>query len=159
MNAEDLKEILLFRHRSSSLQMLSSKEKTEITPSSMAEISAKYFLQSKGNIGIALQQWISNIEAFQDETIYIKTPQTIETSFLNNLSTETLIYLVQFILHRHLNSNKLIRITQNTKEEVNNHLQYLIRAGLVDEISEKVYTINPSVYPYVLNLLKTKELI
>ncbi len=159
MNAEELKEILLFRHRSGSLQMLSYKDKNEITPSSMAEISAKYFLQSRGNVGIALQQWISNIVEYKEEKIYIKVPQNTDTSFLNDLSPETLIYLVQFTLHRQLNKKRLKRITQNTEENVSNQLQYLIRAGLIDEISEKVYHLNPCIYPHVLNLLKTKELI
>ena len=158
-DAESLKEIILFRHRSGGLDLFYGDKKNKLSPSVLAGIITKHFNYSKGNVGVALQQWIANITGFKDETIFIKAPQLPDVSILDSLDTETYIYLAQFVLHRQLNLVKLERILQDKKETIKDRLMFLIRTGLIDELSDNIYKLNRYFYPYILNKLQSRELI
>jgi len=158
-DAESLKEIILFRHRSGGFGLHYGKKRNELSPSKLAGIITKYFNYSKGNIGVALQQWIANIAEFKNDTIFIKSPQMPDDSILNNLDGETYIYLSQFILHRQLSIPKLERITQDNAEVIQDKLSFLLRSGLIDELSDNIFEINRYVNLHVLIKLESKELI
>ncbi len=158
-DAESLKEIILFRHRSGGLGLHFGEKTNKLSPSVLAGIITKYFNYSKGNVGVALQQWIANVINVKDDTIFIKAPQMPDVSVLGYLDTETCIYLSLFALHTQLSFSKLERITSDNKEEILDRLMFLKRTGLIDELPDGIYEINRYTYPHVLNKLQERELI
>ncbi|MEA3446157.1 MAG: hypothetical protein U9R19_15670, partial [Bacteroidota bacterium] len=158
-DAESLKEIILFRHRSGGLGLHYGEKRNKLSPSVIAGIFTRYFNYSKGNIGVALQQWIANIIDFKDDKIFIRTPQMPDISILDHLDTDTYIYMAQFVFHRQLSISKLERITQDKKEIIEEKIMFLKRTGIIDELSDKIYELNKYVYPHIISKLQNMELI
>ncbi|WP_299459667.1 amino acid permease [uncultured Microscilla sp.] len=143
-NAEALKDIILFRHRSSPITFewkgIAEKDMTEWK---YARLMSKYFDYSQGNVGIALQVWISHIEKVDGEVLVIREPSKPNTEILGQLPEDWLIWIVQFILHKHLTLDRLLRITMEDERVVYNRVKVLKRAGIIKETNNNVLKINP----------------
>ena len=74
-NAEELKDIILFRHRSTALKFeLNGSNEDDLSVWTQARLFSRHFDYSRGNVGVALQAWISNVEGFEDGKLTIKKP-------------------------------------------------------------------------------------
>lgn len=144
-SAEALKDTILFRHRSSPITFewkgVAEKDMTEWK---YARLMSKYFDYSQGNVGIALQAWISHIDKIdKDEVLVIREPSKPNTEVLRQLPEDWLIWIVQFILHKHLTLDRLLRITLEDERIVYNKVKVLKRAGIIKETNNNVLKINP----------------
>ncbi len=149
-NAEEIKDIILFRHNSSGLK-ISYKNKTgeKIKLSDYAKLFAKYFNYSDGNIGVSLFYWISNISKSEQNGITIKSPQIIDSSGIENLEKEIYIILLQFLLHKRMDIPKLARVCLESEKKILSQIKYLKRTGIIVEEQSNVYTINKFIYPQI----------
>ncbi|OJJ23441.1 hypothetical protein BKI52_03510 [marine bacterium AO1-C] len=153
-SAEALKDIILFRHRSSPItfKWKGSTEK-DMSNWKYARLMSKYFDYSQGNVGIALQAWIAHIDEINDGILTIREPIKPNTDILRRLPEEWMIWIVQFILHKHLTLDRLIRITREDERIVYNKVRILKRAGIIKETSKNLLKINQYLEFHLINEL------
>ena len=155
VGSETLKEIIMLRHKSGGLKLnYKNKKINRITE---AGLFNRYYKVSNGNIGFALNIWLSNIVNFENETIYIDF-ENINTFELENLKTEELLYLLQFVLHKNLTISKLANVMHSDKIEVVRELKFLIRSGLVQK-HNRVYYLDKYMVSITIKLLKEKGIL
>ncbi len=158
--SEELKEMVLRRHRSSGLKFrVQKREEEHISEIALARLFNRYFDQSDGNPGTVLYQWLANIEKVTAGTIYIGVPKNIDIQPIENLDEDSLVVLVQLALHKRMPYGKLEKIlgieSHFTQEIVNS----LIRTGLIEERPDGLLLINPYVEPLVRKVIKRKGLV
>ena len=160
LNSIEIKEAILKRHTTSGMQF-HTKNTAESTFRSWqyARLFSSYFSYSQGNIGVALQSWIAHINKFENNTIYIRKPAQPDTSVLNYLETEWMIFIMQFILHKRMNIKKLMRVTKETEGSVRNKINILKRTGLIIQMTEGIFELNPFILPFLQKALIKRQLL
>lgn len=159
-DAEELKEIIITRHRSSGMKFIYKKRhQDDFRNIDFATVFTRLFNYSRGNVGIALLGWIANISKCNQNTIYIKAPKAVDTEIFEYLDTNSLVFLVQFVLHKHLTSKRLQEITFEDEKYISQHINFLRRTGLIKENFSGIYELNPYIYPYILEFLQENEMI
>jgi len=153
-NAEELKDIILFRHDSGGFTFrIKNKRQQNLRTFEFANLFTRYFTYSGGNIGIALLAWVANIEKIEGKELVIKMPKVPDLSAFDKLETDILLLLAQFVLHKRLTLSKINRITMESKEQLTENINYLKRSGLITEGKEGVWEINQFLYVHVKNKL------
>jgi len=151
---EEIKDIVLFRHKSSGLNLkLENKQQEQLKSRDMAQLFSKYFSYSQGNIGTALLAWIANISNLDKNSVNIHSPKIPDTGALDNLESDDFLIILQFILHKYLNISKLKRIMFSSEKELKNKLAYLLRVGIIHEASKESYELNRFLYIFLENKL------
>ena len=159
-NAEELRHIIMQRHRSGNMQfILDNKKESEMRSWDLARLFNTYFNYTKGNVGLSLQTWMSSIKEANDNTLTISLPIKPDTTVLNKLNSETLVFLVQFILHKRLNAEKIQRIMMMNATEVQERIRLLKRAAIITEPNQGVYTLNPNLHAFIRARFIEKELL
>jgi amino acid transporter len=159
-NAEELKNIIMQRHKSGNLNFIyKGKKEDEMRSWDYARLFNTYFNYTRGNVGLTLQTWMASITDVKDNTLMIRAPKRPDTNVLSRLRPDTLIFLVQFILHKRLNYDKIQRIMFMTPEQVKEKIMHLKRAAIVTEPSPGVFMLNPNLHPFIRERLIEKELL
>ncbi|MCG8309524.1 MAG: amino acid permease [Cytophagales bacterium] len=156
----NLKSLIMKRHQSSGLNfVLDNRNEESISQLRTAKLFTRYFDFTKGNPGVALNTWMSNITNYKNEQLFIRYPIHIDTDILNDLDEEAAMLLQQIELHKRVTIKKLEQIYGYPTLEIEKTLRPLRLNGLVTEKSEGVYVINPFAEPQVVRVLKQKELL
>jgi hypothetical protein len=159
-DSENLKTLITKRHESSGLEfVLQNRQEENFSQLKMAKLFSKYFDFTKGNPGMALNTWLTNIVQYKNEELYIKYPIKPDTEILDGVSLQTQLTLQQIALHKRMSNIKLQRVFGKSSQQVDELLRPLRLNGLISEKSEGVYVINPFVEPFVVKMLKQKELL
>lgn len=159
-DSEDLKSLIMKRHKSSGLTfVLENRREENLSQLKQARLFSSYFDCTNGNPGVTLNTWLSNITQYKNEEIIMTYPEIPDWDILNELSEPTLIMLNQIALHKRMDINKLCRVFAKTKEEVERVLLPLRLNALLQEKAEGVFVINPFAEPVVVKMLKQKELL
>ncbi|MBU0489756.1 MAG: amino acid permease [Bacteroidetes bacterium] len=159
-NAEEIKRIVLFRHKSSGLKfMLGKRSEDALREWHYARLFSKYFAFSKGNVGVALMNWATNVTAYNDGVLTVRMPKIPDLSRLNYLETEWLVLLMQFVLHKQLTFVRLGYILGTSDKELRDRINVLKRAGLINEHVNGVIEVNPFIYPHLRNKMIEKEML
>jgi len=160
LDSENLKSLIMKRHNSSGLNFIvENRSEKSMTQLKMAKLFSKYFDCTRGNPGVALNTWLSNITQYKNEQIYMKFPNNPDTDIIADLEEEILIALQQIALHKRMDAGKLKRVLTCSDEEIDKLLRPLRLNGLVKEKAEGVYVINPHVEPFVVRVLKNQDLL
>jgi amino acid transporter len=159
-NSEELKEMVMRRHRSSGLKFrLDKKDEEKISEIGLARLFNKYFDQSDGNPGTVLYQWLNEIQKVSAGTIHIKAPRGIDLQPIENLDDNSTIVLVQLALHKRMPYHKLERVLGIEAHITEGIVNSLLRRGLIEERSDRILHINPYVEPFVRKVIKRKGLV
>lgn len=159
-DSETLKEVILLRHDSSGIKFkLGDKIDEELGNIKLAGLFDDYFNYSNGNVGVALNAWVANIIKVESNTVTIKQPAIPNTSALNSLDDEWLIFISQIMLHRRLSFQTLKRLMKVSDEKCVDVVKALLRAGIILEKSTDIYGINFFLEPYLTKLLKERMVI
>ncbi len=146
-NSKELQEIILFRHRTSGFELQVDRTlQNSLTLTRQARLFSRVFKISKGNVGTALLNWIANIKDFNNNTILIQSPNKAEGKTFDGLNKELKIFLVQFTLHKRMTAEKLVRVTLEDPQKIEQTIRYMKRAGLINELAGKVYEIDKYIY-------------
>lgn len=160
LNSEELKELVMRRHRSSGLKFrIDKKEEEKITDIRLARLFNKHFDQSDGNPGTVLYQWLSNIQKVSAGTLHIKAPKNIDLQPIENLDDDSLVVMVQLALHKRMPYKKLERVMNIDSHNCQSIVNTLIRSKLIEERAEGLLLINPYVEPFIRKVLKRKGLV
>ncbi len=159
-NAEEIRNIILQRHRSGNMQfVLNGKKEQDLRSWDYARLFNTYFNYTRGNVGLSLQTWMACIVDADENSLQIRPPRRPDTSVLNNLNSETLVFLVQFILHKRLSYEKIQRIMMMSADEVSRKIALLKRAAIVTEPNRGVFTLNPNLHAFIRERFIEKELL
>jgi hypothetical protein len=159
-DSEALKEVILLRHDSSGIKFkLGNKLDEELGEIKLAGLFDDYFNYSNGNVGVALNAWIANITKVESNTVTIKHPSVPDTSSLDNLDDDWLIYISQIMLHRRISVETLKRLMDVSDSKCDDIVKSLLRSGIILEKSPGVYGINFFLEPFLTKLLKERIII
>jgi hypothetical protein len=159
-DSENLKTMIMKRHESSGLSfVLDNRVEENMSQLRMAKLFSRYFDFTKGNPGVTLNTWLSNIVRYKNEQLFINYPNSVDTEMLETLDNEAVILLQQTALHKRMDMPKLMRVFAASEGEIHENLRPLRLNGLVTEKSEGVFVINPFVEPQVVKMLKQKQLL
>ena len=158
VNSVLLEKIILFRHNSSGIKFvvdksaksMPGKEQDHLKPKHFARIFNKYFIATKGNIGIALNYWMSNITGYNSEKMTIRLAESTDAVALDLLTSDHKILLSQLVLHKTLNINQLKDILLDKEARFIKDLNFLTQCGLVVQNKSRLYEINSFVYPQLI---------
>jgi len=182
-NAEELKDIILFRHKSTGLKYrYRNHREDDISVWRQAQLFSRYFNYSKGNVGVALQAWISNIVSvamleksgeisYRQGTgkVYIQEPRTPDINRLSHMQPDWILLVLQFILHKRASLEKLLRISNMDRIELQKHLNNMIRVGLIihspsqqninESQGKEIYELNNFLRPHLVNNMVEQEIL
>ncbi|NJN27323.1 MAG: ATP-binding protein [Cyclobacteriaceae bacterium] len=159
-DSENLKTMIMKRHASSGLSfVLENKVEESMSQLKKAKLFSQYFDFTNGNPGVTLNAWLSNIVMYKNEHLFIKYPTHIDTEVLNSLEGDAVALLQQTALHKRMDLSKMMRVFGVEADTIQSWLRPLRLNGLISEKSEGVFVINPFVEPFVVKMLKQKELL
>ena len=152
-DAEEIQEAILLRHRSSGFKFeLDKQDEEQVSNLRLANLFNRHFDISSGNIGLAILNWIGNIQKVKQNQIVISKPEDVKDYFLNSLNSDWFLLLQQFVLHKQLHSSHIGRILGMDENKATQSVDDLKRSGLVVEYKPNIFHINP----YVHNLISKK---
>lgn len=67
--------------------------------------------------------------------------------------------LGQFVIHKRLDHEKIIRITGWDKKEVDEIILAILRSGIIMEKVSGLYTIDPYMHPFVIRVLSDMDVL
>ena len=183
-SAEELKDIILFRHKSTGIRYrLSNTREDDISGWRQARLFSRHFNFSKGNVGVSLNAWISNIHTvnLSDKAadlsvskgtglVQIIEPRQPNLDRLRFMNPDWLLIILQFVLHKRMTMEKLRRVSHLPLETVTGQVNLLRRAGVLvysssvrskpqnneggsDAGEEVVYELNQFLRPHLVNNL------
>lgn len=159
-DSENLKTLIMKRHQSSGLNfVLENRNEENMSQLRMAKLFTKYFDFTRGNPGVTLNTWMSNILQYKNEQLHIRYPNNLDIDILNDLDERSMLTLQQIELHKRMNVGKLERVFGLSTDELFERLRPMQLNGLVTEKADGVYIINPFVEPHIVRMLKQKELL
>jgi uncharacterized protein YbcI len=159
-STEELQNIILARHESGNLRLrLHDRLRDQLRPWDYARLFSKYYAVSGGNVGVALQYWLANIEDIRDKTLFIRSPQMPDISALDSMEPGWYLLIIQLLLHKRANLRKLARIMREHIQEIKETIDILVRSGIVEEKNPGVYELNTLFYPFILRKLSEKDMI
>ena len=182
-SAEELRDVILFRHKSTGLKYkLNTQREDDMTVWREAKLFSKYFDYSKGNVGVALQAWISNIDSVATSekpgqmsyernsgVLFMSDPKVPDLKVLKRMNIDWTLIIQQFILHNHLSSEKLSNISTIDNAIIGRVIKEMNKVGLIFPINRNenngednngiVYQINPYILPHLVNDMVVRGLL
>ncbi len=158
-DANELKDLVLKRHRSSRLAFSFLPAGGELNQVQIANLFNSYFNYSHGNPGTALHGWLSNIEKVSKDSLKICKPEDPSLDVLETLNEDWTMMLTQFVLHKRMTEEKVNRVIQWPEEEVKRFVLAMLRSGILIEKTSGIYHIDPYVQPFVVEILKEREVL
>lgn len=152
-DAEDIKGLIMRRHRSSGLSFGYTKQKNELNEIRMAQLFNAYFNYSAGNPGTALNAWLANIQDVNNENLLITKPEIPSTSVIKTLHEDWILLLNLFILHKRMDFYKIRRITAWDDKKIQEIILAMLRSGIIVEKVSGIFIIDPYMQPFLTGVL------
>jgi len=157
-DARELKNMLLLRHQAGGMKYkYNKKEEDRMTAWDQARLFNKLFDLSYGNPGTATILWLSAIRKVSGKTIVMDPFRLPSTDVFNILTNEQWFYIQQFVINRRMGADKLAANLERPYEEVKTNIRNLMRAGILVERFDGIYTIRPGLDLYMIDQLKKKK--
>ena len=145
--AESLRDIVLVRHRSTGMGLLVDGRRTQgLADWRLARFFNQLFDRTRGNVGEALQSWITAIDSLADEQIHVLTPETPRLTPLEELKPRQRALLGALMVHRRLPVEGIGRMTGLDTTALAEEVAALRRSGMAEE-SGGVLVLNRYVEP------------
>jgi hypothetical protein len=138
---------------------MGNHDEDEFSGIKLASMFNKYFNFSEGNPGAALNAWLSNIIKVTEKRIYIRFPQTPNADILMRLSDDWKVVLTEMILQKRLTFERISRIFFGDESTTKVVISSMLRAGIIQEKKERLYTVNQCIEPHLIKIFKKEELL
>ncbi len=159
-DARELRDFIMLRHNAGGLKFVFGKKAEDsMTALDFARVFNRFFDQSYGNPGLMISLWLASIKKITGKTLVMEPVQLPSLSVFDLLEQEQLFYLLQFVMHRRLSVESLAGVLQFPEEIVRDQVKGLVRSGIIIEKFEGVYAIHPALDLYLLEKLKSKNLL
>lgn len=160
MKPEQLREAVMKRHHSGNYHLMIDQSMDDYIPSwKYAKLFSRLYALNNGIPGCAFYSWIANVKEYKNSTIEISFPELPDAYVLNNLPSNLMIILIQVILHKRIRSEELSEIMGKEHDTMLSEIYILIRSALLSRSIEGKLEINIAIYPYLISLLKQKEML
>lgn len=157
--SQELKNLIMTRHQSTGLVLSMNGKNNHISELGIAKLFDGYFNMSKGNPGVALNAWLTNIVRVNDSELVIRQAHTTGISALKDMNADWQLVLLQLLLHKRLSFDRLQEVMLLDEPELETILLAMSRAALLTEKKHRVYIMEPHMEPLILQALKDKELL
>ncbi|TVQ89300.1 MAG: hypothetical protein EA393_07090 [Bacteroidetes bacterium] len=159
-DARELKDLIMLRHKAGGIKfVLDKKNENQMTAWDFASLFNRYFDISKGNPGNAINLWLASIDKVSGKTIYISKPPKPDAMFLDKLSREQILYLLQFVYHLRLSVSKLADILQMEEEVLESQVMNLWQSGILVEKFPGIFSINQALQQPLMEKMKELKLL
>jgi amino acid transporter len=159
-DSEDLRNLIIRRHRSSGLHLTFGKSGQEhLSELRLARIFNKIFRLSEGNPGLAENIWLSMITHYSNEKLYMKSPVLPDFNVVEELPDDWLVILAQIVLHKRVTKEKLLKILEMELSELENILNAMLMCGIICEKTANLYVVNSCLQKALCETLERNELI
>ncbi|TYP92719.1 hypothetical protein LX73_2082 [Fodinibius salinus] len=173
LDADQIKRVILNRHRSSGYTLHFEVDDDTIKPRSYRKLmddeeKAQEYLQenyfekltelAEGNASVAMIFWIRSIREFDDTYCYIQPLEVTSVEMIKDLDPQVLFTLAAFVLHDTISDEDLSMIMHLTKEESRLMINRLQSRGLLVE-KDGAYGINHLMYRQIVRVLKERNII
>jgi amino acid transporter len=160
LTARSLAQAILARHSSTGLSLrLGNRAGDAIGSLTRARLFDAHFNYAHGNVGYALRSWVSHIDAYADNVITIRMPRPLDWDAIDDLRAEHIAILIELVLHKAVNAEKLARTTGRSIEAIEAALADLCAIGLAVQNRRRVVQINPFVHVPVVAWLERRQLV
>ena len=160
VDAETLRNIILFRQQSSGLKLrITGKKNTKIGSSEYAALFTRHFYFSTGNIGAALFSWVTSITSFDGEYVEISLPKQPNFLAFELLTEDQKIFVLQLLLHRQMSAEKLARIMKTSAQKINSDIDFLRRSGIIVEHQNKIFEVNRFLYIHIKHWFEKQNIL
>jgi len=146
-DAEDLKDLVMNRHRSSGMAV------------GLARLFNNYFNYSQGIPGTALGGWLANIKKMSGGNLLVNTPEPPELGIFESMEKDWENLLGQLIIHKRMNKVTVAKIFGWEMEKVETTILALQRAGMIVEKIAGVYQVDPFAEPFIAASFKERDLL
>lgn len=158
LDAEELQQALLLRHRSSGMTFeLDGIEEEGLSNLRLARHFNRYFDYSGGNIGAALLGWIAHVERCQGQRLRIAAPTRPDLTLLDSLPDAWRDWLRETVLHKQIDPPRLARLFHLSGDAAADAVATLARAGLLRRGRQDAWTVDPYVQPFLVRRLFGEE--
>jgi amino acid transporter len=159
-DSEELKELIMRRHKSSGMKIhLGKKNEEQLSDIRTAGLFNKLFNYSGGNPGLSLFTWLTQIKRVTDERFTIEPPTTPGMGIFESLNDDWQVVLIQLIYHKRMDLNKLKNVLQIDESEIEKIVNTLLMTGLVKEKTKGLYVINNYTDRFLAEYFHEHELI
>jgi hypothetical protein len=159
LTARELERVVLSRHESTGLRLkLGNRTGDALGTWRRARLFDAHFDYSGGNVGHALRAWVAHIDAFADDVVAIRVPQPLDWDAIDDLAPEHVAVLIELVLHKHADAEKLARVTGEPAPAMRAALAELSAIGLAVQNRRQVAHVNPFVHVPVMEWLRRREL-
>ncbi len=159
-DAEDIKDLIIRRHRSSSLHFAIGKRSEEnLSELRLAPVFNKIFRLSGGNPGLAVTIWLGMISDYSNEILSMKSPVIPDFNVMEEFPDDWLIILTQIVLHKRVTKEKLLKILELELPVIENILNAMLMSGVVIEKTANLYMVNSCLQSALCEVLERNELI
>ena len=153
-DSEELKDLILIRHRSGGLKMSFGKvSEDKISEIRLAGIFNKYFNYSEGNPGLALYAWLTSVNKLSGDRLIMSVLQKPNLSLFDAINDTWKVILAQLILHKRMDMAKLKRVLQIDSREIEQNINAMQMAGVITEKNVGLYIVNPILDKFLSNYL------
>jgi len=159
LTARTLERVIMARHASTGLDLRLGKRSRETLGAwTRARLFDAHFDHSRGNVGYALRSWIAHVDACEDDVLSIRMPDSLDWDVLDDLRPELVAVLLELVLHKAATTDKLVRVTERSSEDVADAVAELCALGLAVQSRRRVVQLNPYVLVPVIDWLARREL-
>jgi hypothetical protein len=152
----ELKNIILNRHKIGGAEIFFHNNLVHDS-NKVTNLIQKIHDQTKGNVGAALQLWLTSIEIDLQGDLYINNQLPKPFPNIKNQKWKLLLY--HFILHRKLSEEQLRDVVHEDDSWSKNTLLEMQKAGVVFRQADGKYELNSNARFYIENWLKTLSFI
>jgi len=150
INKTELAEIILNRHKIGGAAIY-YKEHLISKSSQVDSLFTHLHTISKGNIGAALNNWLTAIAINDEDLLEISLPTK---SLFPTIDAKWKVLLYQFVLHKNLSEDQLAKLFKSEKDWVMQTLAAIQKSGLIENIATKTYSLKPTIRYFVEEKLK-----
>jgi amino acid transporter len=159
-SAREISDVVQLRHASTGFVFeLDGVGEDDLAGTVRARLFNRLFDYSGGNIGAALHGWIAGITAVNGDRLTVRRPVAPDLSALDELEAVHRLLLVQLLLHRSMEPDRLVRLGGARPAIVAGPLAELRRARVIVEDLHGMLVINPYLRPFVARRFAELELV
>ncbi|MEZ4700526.1 MAG: hypothetical protein R2834_09365 [Rhodothermales bacterium] len=159
-NAEQIKNVILLRHRSAGMTFtIDGEPEDRVSAWTLARLFTSLFDYARGNVGAALHAWIVAIDRVGAEGIAVAPLSPPDASVVDTLSPIQRAIVVHLLLHGTLTGERLHRISSLDETLLRHEMHALQRLGWVVEREQGVLAIDRFLLPHLTRACVERRLL
>ncbi|OFY40691.1 MAG: hypothetical protein A2X18_11575 [Bacteroidetes bacterium GWF2_40_14] len=159
-DSHQLKDLIMLRHQAGGMNFrLDKKHEKAMSDWDYARLFNRLFYLSGGNPGYTINLWLAGILKISGHMLFLEKPFRNEITFAEDLPSDEIFYILQFVLHRRFSLKSLSEILHNEIVDTEKTVRILLQKGILVEKFPEVYCLNPALEIHIVKKLKSLELL